>query len=124
MTVNMFELVKGLPEAEQVQMIRRLCPPASTHFEDGHFGKCPDCKSYSGLCANIGSAHWFYCDEHRVKWHVGDNLFSAWRHQTEEDWRFNFEKLADYREVDPEHCECVSCVLARLPSPESGVGDF
>lgn len=65
---------------------------------DDHFGVCPKCHR-GGECRNIGRDHWFFCAEHRVKWFVGSNLFSSWRHESEADWRKNADYLADFIEV-------------------------
>jgi hypothetical protein len=45
---------------------------------DNCFGGCPTCHETDGFL-NIGRDHWFVCHRHRVKWHVGSNLFSGWR---------------------------------------------
>ena len=50
--------------------------------ETDYFGVCPACYTNDG-CLNIGPDHWYVCHEHRVKWCVGSNLFSAWRHETD-----------------------------------------
>jgi hypothetical protein len=64
------------------------------------FGGCPVCLSNNGYL-NIGRNHWFYCTAHRVKWNRGENLFSTWRMENEEDWRKNQELLTDYETVQP-----------------------
>ena len=46
------------------------------------FGGCPHCHWHDGFI-NAGSDHWFYCEQHKVMWCVGSNLFSGWREQTE-----------------------------------------
>jgi len=43
-----------------------------------HFGGCPQCRLSNGF-RSIGRDHWYYCDEHRMKWWIGSNLFSSWR---------------------------------------------
>jgi hypothetical protein len=50
---------------------------------------------------NVGPAHWFYCKEHGTRWCAGENLFSGWREESEEDWGRNAEDLAGYAEVEP-----------------------
>lgn len=67
-----------------------------------HVGGCPTCKKHNGYL-NLRGAHWFVCDEHKVKWCVGFNLFSSWRRETEEDWRKNWATLRQYTEVMPVH---------------------
>jgi hypothetical protein len=46
-------------------------------------------------------SHHFYCDKHKVRWHIGDNLFSLWEHETAEEQRANWEHIKDYKEVTP-----------------------
>lgn len=41
------------------------------------------------------------CDRHRIRWCVGANLISSWRHETEEDRERNRRRLSDYEEVEP-----------------------
>ena len=65
-----------------------------------YFGGCPHCGQTDGY-VNIGREHWFVCDRHKTKWHVGSNLFSCWRHEDEETWRRNEYLLQNYMTVDP-----------------------
>lgn len=69
---------------------------------DAHFGVCPECFRGDGFL-NIGRDHWFHCRTHKLKWHVGSNLFSAWRHESESRWAENAELLAGYRGVEEYH---------------------
>ena len=62
------------------------------------FGVCPVC-GVGDLCLNVGRVHFFCCEEHEVTWCVGANLFSSWRHEDEETWRKNEERLKGYRVV-------------------------
>jgi hypothetical protein len=55
----------------------------SDNLDYGGFGLCPHCHKIDG--DYVGRSHWFLCDEHKVKWLVGANLFSSWRHETEEE---------------------------------------
>ena len=59
---------------------------------DGYFGVCPTCHKHDGY-VNVGGGHWFLCNEHRVMWFIGANLFSSWRDETEEEQRATFERL-------------------------------
>jgi hypothetical protein len=70
------------------------------------WGVCPTCKSRDG-CINIGASHWYYCRKHRVKWCVGDNLFSTWRDQTEAEQRAIYDGLdfGKFEEIRPLHLE-------------------
>jgi hypothetical protein len=97
--------------------------------QDDYFGVCPHCLQASDC--NIGRANWMYCKEHRVKWQVGENLFSSWRHETEEQWFNNYELLKDFREINPHSswlndpankapgpCSCERCVRAVIQALE------
>jgi len=43
------------------------------------------------------------CEAHGVKWNVGSNLFSAWRHEDPSVWQENEATLSRMREVKPRH---------------------
>ena len=76
------------------------------------FGGCPYCGGYD-IYLDIGRDHWMVCRTHQVRWHIGSNLFSAWREQTEEQRLRNTYELAGYREVE-------SVFPSELPDPVSG----
>ena len=65
---------------------------------DNYWGHCrhPQHRNYY---INLGRAHWMVCDECKIKWFVGENLFSSWRGQTEHMWQRNWEHIKRYREV-------------------------
>ncbi len=65
-----------------------------------HFGGCPHCDGSDGYL-NIGREHWFFCARHKTKWHGGSNLFSGWREESEDTWRRNRFRLAEYVTVAP-----------------------
>lgn len=67
---------------------------------DEYFGGCPHCGQTDGYL-NVSRNHWFVCDEHKVTWRVGSNLFSSWRDESDTDWKRNAMKLARYRQVEP-----------------------
>ena len=67
---------------------------------DNYFGGCPHCGGADEYL-NIASDHWFVCDTHRTKWLAGSNLFSCWRNETEDIWRLNRYRLANYQNVWP-----------------------
>ena len=69
---------------------------------DAHFGLCPICGRNDGFL-NIGPDHVFVCNEHRVWWPVGSNLFSAWRLEDDTIWERNWKKIQGYRKVEPIH---------------------
>ena len=67
-------------------------------MNDDYFGHCP-VRGHENYYLNLGRAHWMVCDECKIKWLVGENLFSSWRTEDRETWRQNFERLNRYREV-------------------------
>jgi hypothetical protein len=67
---------------------------------DDFFGGCPVCGRNDGFI-NIYQFHWFFCDQHKVKWLRGSNLFGCWQFQTPEDWQHGQNYLATYVEVAP-----------------------
>jgi hypothetical protein len=66
------------------------------------FGACPEC-GYNDGYTNVGRSHWFFCRKHKVCWCVGANLFSSWRHETEEEQRAIFDRIGidNFREIEP-----------------------
>jgi hypothetical protein len=68
-----------------------------------HFGGCPECGGMDGII-NIGPSHWLRCNQHKVTWSVGSNLFGRWRDQTEAEQRKIYDDIgmAEYREISCE----------------------
>jgi hypothetical protein len=94
---------------------------------DDYFGVCPACLT-AARC-NIGRENWMYCEEHRVKWQVGENLFSSLPDDTEDHWFENYRLLKGFRSIVPhsswlndpanksvEPCTCDRCVAGVLSS--------
>jgi hypothetical protein len=67
---------------------------------NGYFGLCPECHNNDGYL-DVGRDHWFFCEEHKVKWWAGSNLFSSWCEQTEEGKQANIKFLEGCRIVEP-----------------------
>ena len=69
---------------------------------EGYFGLCPTCKKTDGY-VNVGRSHWFICEEHRVRWCIGANVFSSWHYETESEQRSHCEKIGfdTFTEVKP-----------------------
>jgi len=84
---------ESIPEPSQEARVK-----AAEHY----FGGCPRCGDTDGYL-NQGRDHWFVCDKHRVRWFVGSNLFSSWRHESSAQHAENLLKLMGYRVVDPLH---------------------
>jgi len=73
--------------------------------KEGHddWGLCPYCGKTDG-CHSVGPDHWYVCHEHKTKWWIGSNLFSTWRHLTEEEQRRDRRIFDEYRTVAPIMC--------------------
>ena len=69
--------------------------------DEAYWGLCPICRHNDGYL-NLLYDHWFVCDEHRVKWCVGADLFSSWRDESPDVWADNWDRLKGYAEVEPE----------------------
>lgn len=69
-----------------------------------YFGVCPECKK-PGICLNVGREHWFVCYEHKLTWHVGSNLFSHWKEESEELHKKNTILLEGYTVIEEYHEE-------------------
>ena len=76
---------------------------------------CPECHKEGGHVLNVGRNHFGVCMEHGVCWNIGSNLFSSWRHQSEEDWQENAEVLERMREVGASHWEYKNYSISELP---------
>ncbi len=72
-----------------------------TGDEDNYFGHCKfpeheminrNVKDRNGF----GKTHIMCCDECKICWCIGHNLFSGWRYETEEDWNRNYEIIKNY----------------------------
>jgi hypothetical protein len=76
--------------------------PTATTDLTGHFGVCPECHQTDGYI-NVGRGHWFYCERDRTRWFAGENLFSSWREQTEDEQREIYARLgfSRFQEVEP-----------------------
>jgi hypothetical protein len=83
--------------------------------DQAYWGVCPYCLGHDGYL-NLGRSHWFVCHSDRVRWLVGENLFSTWRHQTADDWNANWELIGPY-------ATCRPLVVEERPAPPPPVAD-
>lgn len=92
---------------------------------DLYFGACPKCGQSKHL--NVGRNHWACCPEHKVRWPVGENLFSSWHYETPEIWERNARQLDDYEIVEPiypsearlDHLHVMQQVMTFLPPSDA-----
>tara|TARA_R110002020_G_scaffold39950_2_gene118166 strand:+ start:4076 stop:4309 length:234 start_codon:yes stop_codon:yes gene_type:complete len=63
-----------------------------------YFGVCPICGKQDGYL-NIQRDHWFVCHEHKIRWHVGSNIFSQWREENPDIWQRNKARIVDYEDI-------------------------
>lgn len=101
-----FEQAQDFPNKRQ-----RETDAAGSRDFDAHFGVCPLCLN-SGVMRNIGRTHVMACDEHRVRWNVGSNLFSAWRNEPESLHRENAALLESYTDVEDEVSQIISAIAS------------
>jgi len=66
---------------------------------NSYFGNCPICKGTTGIL-NVGRDHWGCCSDHKTKWYIGSNMFSAWRFESEDVWKENSQLLQEFTEVE------------------------
>jgi hypothetical protein len=71
----------------------------TTLADDGYFGLCPHCHKVDGQF-NVGRNHWFFCDEHRVKWCHAWNLFTVLESETEQREFYYSRGFNTYEEVE------------------------
>ena len=60
---------------------------------------CPKCGRES-LYMNINRDHYFYCEEDRVAWYIGSNIFSDWRDEDPSVWEFNRKRLSRFEVIE------------------------
>lgn len=61
-------------------------------------GQCPKCGNCDGY-VNVGKDHWGVCQEHKIKWFIGHDLFDDWKEQTQAQWDEHARELAEYEDV-------------------------
>jgi hypothetical protein len=66
--------------------------------DDNYWGHCAN-PEHENFYLNVGRAHWMVCESCRIKWLIGDNLFSSWRSQNMRIWEANHKKLRDYEDL-------------------------
>ena len=83
---------------ESILIIRRWMNSPSA--EPDYFGGCPTCGDgqNDGLY-NVNRFHWLVCHIHRLRWCIGENLFSCWKSETPADWRENWKLVGGYQEI-------------------------
>lgn len=62
-----------------------------------YWGGCPQCHQNDGYLNARRRFHYYICREHKVKWYVGENLFTAWRDMSEEELKADHKELPDIR---------------------------
>ena len=76
--------------------------PTCDDLPDNHFGYCPRCRA-EPTYLDVHKDNWCACLGCKVRWHVGWNLFSSWRHQTERQEIEARTILMECEDVDPLH---------------------
>ena len=68
-----------------------------------HFGVCPECWGDELLCRNVNRVHFFCCDDCKVAWGVGSNLFSNWQYEDQSIWDDNLKLLEEHYRLCEEY---------------------
>jgi len=66
--------------------------------EQNYFGHCPF-PEHENYYLNIHREHWMVCDKCKIKWCMGENLFSSWRTENMAKWKANFMRIKNYKEI-------------------------
>jgi hypothetical protein len=62
-------------------------------------GVCPKC-GYSGIVYSINRSQFSVCEDCKIYWYIGDNLFSCWREMSEKDFKRNRKFLETCENAD------------------------
>ena len=60
---------------------------------------CPQCQRQL-FYRNLFKDHWAYCENCKIKWFEGSDLYSSWKDENEEIWEKNWEFLKDFKEIN------------------------
>lgn len=94
--IHAFERSAAEPEARQ---------PSSHDLPLHYFGCCPRCHQ-EGRMIHVGRVEWCICEEHKIAWWIGSNLFSGWRDLTEEEHEANRALIERCEIIEPPVCTC------------------
>ena len=67
--------------------------------EQNYFGHCPFLE-HKNYFLNINREHWMVCNKCKIKWLMGENLFSSWRTENMTKWKANFKRIKNYKEIN------------------------
>ena len=83
----------GLSKAIEKIVAGTQEPKKFVSFMEHYWGACPEC----GEVMHYGSGpnDWFVCHEHKIRWCVGSNLFSAWRWMSPQELNSLAEKVIE-----------------------------
>ena len=84
--------------------------------DKNRFGHC-GVEGHNNFIRNLRRDHWMCCDQCKLKWYIGSNLFSTWCDETEEDWRRNFEIIKEYEEFSEDR----NCIFLDIDTNEEGL---
>ncbi len=86
----------NMKDTKMTKKLIRLSTPLTVEW----YGGCPHCGGSDGYL-NIRNSHWGCCKEHRVKWLMGEDLFSAWQDEDASIWLENSIYLSDFDQAEP-----------------------
>lgn len=65
-------------------------------WPQAEYFNCPVCRKDCEH-KNIGTEHWFFCENCRIKWLAGDNMLSTWRGENKKIWLKNAKFLSRFK---------------------------
>lgn len=80
-------------------MIETNIIPYNVVSRYAYISGCPLCGKNDGY-VNTGARHWVICQEHKIKWLLGENLFEGWQNQTIFQYHEHVNQLSEYKEVN------------------------
>jgi hypothetical protein len=63
-----------------------------------YFKGCPICGEDDGYM-NHGRVHFNVCKKHKLKWRIGENLFSSWKYETKEEREEQIRSLSEFTDA-------------------------
>lgn len=91
---------------------------------DDYLGVCPRCLIGCNTMRNVVRQNYITCEDCRVFWHYGENIFECWRNESKATWKANNDWLTDADQVDEFHPtpeELLTLRLQRYPEHRAAI---
>jgi hypothetical protein len=94
---------RARPKKEKYMQLTMQFEEETTNIGDGYWGLCPVCHKTDGCVTDVAMRHFYFCKQHKVRWCVGQNLFSIWMVYDAEqrERRMNEMGLYTFEDVKP-----------------------